>query len=149
MARVSHSVHVDAPVERVFEYMDHPENQVEITPSLIRSETVERLENGGARAAYTYGMAGVSLDGHVTAIRYEPNERIVFEMTGDLEGEIEWRFEEEDGGTRVTYNADYDIPVPVLDAVVEPFVKRYNSRVLRSTLENLRERLENGSDTEE
>lgn len=142
MARLSDSIHVDAPVERIFEYMDQPENQVEITPSLTRSETVERLENGGARAAYTYSMAGVSLDGHVTATRYEPPERIVFEMTGDLEGEIEWRFEEENGGTRVTYNADYEVPVPVVDAVVEPFVKRYNSRVLRSTLENLRERLE-------
>jgi uncharacterized membrane protein len=146
MAQVSDFVHIDAPVETVFEYMDRPENQAEITPSLTRSETVEQLDNGGKRVAYTYEMAGVSLDGHVTATSYEPGERIVFEMTGDLEGEIEWRFEPEDDGTRVTYNADYAVPVPVLETVVEPFVERYNARVLRSTLENLRERIETDPD---
>jgi len=55
---------------------------------------------------------------------------------------IEWTFEKVDDGTRVTYATQYGIPVPVLDAVVEPFAARYNERELRTTLENLRTRLE-------
>jgi uncharacterized membrane protein len=65
-------------------------------------------------------------------------------MTGDLTGEIEWTFEEDGDETVVTYAAEYDVPVPVLDAVVDPFVRRYNERELRTTLENLRTRLERG-----
>ena len=53
-----------------------------------------------------------------------------------------WEFEADDGETVVTYTARYDVPIPVLDVVVEPFVERYNERELRTTLENLRTRLE-------
>jgi len=150
MATTTESVHVAAPREAVFEYMDRPENQPEITPSLTRSETLERLENGGKRVAYEYEMAGISIEGEVTAVDWVENERIAWRIDGDLEGELEWRFEDEDedgdddedDGTRVTYSAEYSIPVPVLDAVVAPFVRRYNERELRTTLENLRTRLE-------
>jgi carbon monoxide dehydrogenase subunit G len=130
----------------VFAYVDRPENRAEITPSLVRSETVRELETGGREAEYEYAMAGVSLQGRVRATDYRPDERIVFETTGDLTGEIEWRFEAENGGTRVTYTADYGIPVPVLDRVVAPFVRRYDERELRTTLGTLRTRPEADAD---
>jgi uncharacterized membrane protein len=128
----------------VFEYMDQPANQPEITPSLTRSETVETLDNGGKRVAYTYTMAGVDLDGHIEAVEYGPGRRIRWEMTGDLEGEILWEFEGTDDGTAVTYAADYELPVPALETVAAPFLERYNERELRTTLENLRTRIEAG-----
>jgi len=142
MITVREQVQVDAPLSAVFEYMDQPGNQPEITPSLVRSETLETLENGGKRVAYGYEMAGIGLDGEIRAVEYEPESYVRWEMTGDLEGEIEWEFERADEGTVVTYATEYEIPVPVLDAVVEPFVQRYNERELRTTLENLRTRLE-------
>jgi uncharacterized membrane protein len=144
MIEASDRIRIDAPVEDVFEYMDRPENQPEITPSLTRSETVEELPNGGKRVAYTYTMAGVDLEGRLEALEYEPESHVTWEMTGDLEGEIEWGFEPADGATVVTYAARYEIPIPVLDAVVEPFAERYNERELRTTLENLRSRIEHG-----
>ena len=145
LAEVTHTIRIDVPVESVFEYMDRPENQPEITPSLTRSEPAEELSNGGKRVAYTYTMAGIELDGHVEAVAYEPERRIEWEMTGDLNGEIEWEFEPDGDGTEVTYTARYDVPIPVLDALVEPFVERYNERELRTTLGNLQTRLEHGT----
>ena len=142
MVTVSETVRIDAPLGDVFAYMNQPENQPEITPSLVHSETVEELPNGGKRVAYTYEMAGIELDGYIEAVEYEPDSRIRWEMTGDLEGEITWTFEADGDDTVVTYASAYDIPVPVLSAVVEPFVKRYNERDLRTTLENLKTRLE-------
>ncbi len=142
VAEVSERIRIEVPRSEVFAYMDQPSNQPEISPSLVRSELIESLPNGGKRVAYTYEMAGVELDGHIEAVEYEPESRIRWEMTGDLEGEITWEFEADGDGTVVTYASEYDIPVPVLSAVVEPFVKRYNERELRTTLENLRTRLE-------
>ena len=141
MIEVDHQVRIDAPVSEVFAYMDRPESQPEITSSMTRSEIVEELPNGGKRVAYTYKMAGIGLDGHVEAVEYDPERRVEWAMSGDLGGEIEWTFED-DGETVITYTARYDLPVPVLDAVVEPFAKRYNERELRTTLENLKTRLE-------
>jgi uncharacterized membrane protein len=145
MIEVVETTRIDAPVSEVFAYMDRPENQPEITPSLSHSETLETLPNGGKRVAYTYTMAGVDLDGELRATEYDPESRVVWEMSGDLSGEIEWTFEAEDGATEVTYVGRYDVPIPVLDAVVEPFVKRYNERELRTTLENLKTRIEAGA----
>lgn len=127
--------------------MDRPENQPEITPSLVRPKTVEELPNGGKRVAYTYIMAGIDLDGHLEAVEYEPESYITWEMTGDLEGRIEWDFEADDSETMFTYTAQYEIPIPVLDALVEPFAERYNERELQTTLENLRSRIEHGDAT--
>lgn len=142
MTEVRTTVSIDAQPEDVFAYMDDPHNQVEITPSLTEVRDIEELPNGGKRLGYTYQMAGVGLDGTMETTEYEPAERVVFEMTGAIDGTIEWTFETENGTTRVTYTAEYDLPVPVLDRVVEPFAVRYNERELETTLANLKTRLE-------
>lgn len=142
MIETSHDVHVDVPVGDVFAYMDRPANQPEITPSLKRSEVLETREDGSKRVAYGYGLGGITMDGELDAVEYVPEERVVWEMTGDLSGEITWTFEPEDGGTRFTYAARYDVPGGVLERLAAPFVRRYNDREVRTTLENLKTRLE-------
>jgi uncharacterized membrane protein len=145
VAEVSERIRIEVPRSEVFAYMDQPSNQPEISPSLVRSELIESLPNGGKRVAYTYEMAGIGLDGEIHAVEYDPERRIRWEMTGDLAGTITWTFGAEDGSTVVTYASAYEVPIPVLDAVVAPFVERYNERELRTTLENLKTRLEHGS----
>lgn len=142
MVRVEDNIHVAVDPETAFDYMDVPEHQAEISPSLSAVETVEELPTGGKRATYTYRMGGVTLDGEVEATVYDPPRRIVFEMTGGIEGTIEWTFTPEDGGVRVGYAAEYDLPVPVLDRLAAPFVRKYNERELTTTLRNLKTRLE-------
>lgn len=140
--RVDADIHVAVDPQTAFEYMNVPEHQAEISPSLTSVETIEELPNGGKRAAYTYRMAGIALDGEVEAATYDPPERIVFEMTGGLRGTIEWTFEPEGDGVRIGYAADYDLPIPILASLVKPLVRRYNERELDTTLRNLRTRLE-------
>ena len=142
MAEVSASIHVEAPVETVFAYLDDPHNHREVTPSLASVENVERLENGGKRVDHTYTMAGVSLEGTLVEREHVENERMVFEMEGDLTGTITIDTQPTDQGTRLHYSAAYDLPGRVLGTVAEPFVRRYNERELRSTLENTKTRLE-------
>lgn len=145
MVGVSHTVRIGAPVEEVFAHVDDPENHVEMTPSIAAITNVEPLENGGKRLDYTYEMVGVSLTGTMATPEYAENERIVFEMDGDLSGTLTWTFEAVDGATEVTYAAEYDLPGGVLGKVAEPIAVRYNERELRTTLENLRDRIELGS----
>ncbi|MFC7135811.1 SRPBCC family protein [Halobaculum litoreum] len=145
MVTVSHTVRVDAPVEDVFGYVDEPEHHVEMTPSIAAVSNVEPLDNGGKRLEYTYEMVGVSLTGTMETPEYVENERIVFELAGDLAGTLTWAFEADGDATRVTYTAEYDLPGGVLAKAAEPFAVRYNERELRTTLRNLRDRLESGS----
>jgi hypothetical protein len=142
MVRIEKNTYIDVPVEKAFQYMDAPPNQAEITPSLVESELIERLPNGGSRATWAYKMAGVRLEGEVHATTFEPQQRIEFAMTGDLEGRIWWTFAAEDGGTRFTYGTEYEIPVPVIQRVAEAFARRYNEREVDTLLRNLKDRLE-------
>jgi len=142
MVQIEKSTHIDVPVADAFRYMDVPENQAEITPSLVESELIERLPNGGSRATWAYKMTGVRLEGEVRATIYEPRQRIEFAMEGDLEGRIWWTFEAENDGTRFAYGTEYEIPVPVIQRVAEAFARRYNEREVETLLRNLKDRLE-------
>lgn len=142
MAEASESIHIDRPVEEVFAYLDDPHNHAEVTPSIADVRNVRPLDNGGKRLEYTYEMAGVGVDGELVEQIHEGEERMVFEMRGRLTGQIELVFEERDGGTEVTYGAEYDIPGRVLSTAATPLVERYNERELRTTLENLKSELE-------
>lgn len=142
MLELSDSVTIDAPVEDVYAFMDDPHNHLTVTPSLADVRDVEPLDDGGKRLAYTFRMAGVTLDGELVEHTHTENERMVFEMRGQLTGEIDLEFEPVDGGTRLTYTGRYDLPGRVLSAVAEPFVRRYNERELRTTLENVRTHVE-------
>jgi carbon monoxide dehydrogenase subunit G len=147
MIRVEESIHVPAPRDAVFAFMDEPQNQAVVTPAITDIRNVEPLPNGGKRLDYTYSMAGVALDGSLETPVYEPDERIVFELVeGPLSGRITWTFAdgESDGqsGTLVTYAAEYELPSRVLETAARPFVERYNARELRTTLANLRDRFD-------
>ena len=133
---------IQRPPKAVFEYMDVPENQARISPRLSAVETLGTLDNGGKRARYTYRLFGRDFDGEVTGVVHEPPERIGFEMSGDIEGRIEWTFEPTAAGTHVTYATAYDLGLPpVVGRLVEPIAARFNRRELDRTLRNLDERL--------
>lgn len=146
MIETTAEVHVDAPVEAVFAYMDDPANQPEITPSLTRSETLEVRPDGSKRVAYSYGLGGITLEGELDAVEYEAESKVVWEMSGDLDGEIAWTFDETADGTLVRYDAEYDVPLGVFERLAEPFVERYNQREVETTLANLKTRLEHDED---
>ncbi|WP_436931387.1 SRPBCC family protein [Halosimplex halobium] len=145
MIEVSRSVVIDAPVERVFAFMDDPHNHVTVTPSLAEVRNVESLEGGGKRLDYTFRMAGVGLDGDLVETTRAADERMVFEMRGQLEGEIELAFAPAEDGTELTYTGRYELPGRVLSAVAEPFVRRYNERELETTLANVKTHVETGA----
>jgi ligand-binding SRPBCC domain-containing protein len=134
-------VWIDAPVGRVFEFMDEPANQAAVTPSLAVAERIERLDNGGNRARYVYRMFGLAFEGEVRARSYEPLARIVYEMVGDLTGTITWEFEAEDGGTRLTYAAAYDVPGPLPEWLLAPLIRWYNAREVDRLLATVAGRL--------
>jgi len=149
MASVSESIWIDTPVETAFEYLDDPYNHAEVTPSVTNVQNVDRLDNGGKRLDCTYTMAGIGLRTELKQTVHEPNRRMVFDMHSGIDGELELQFIEANGGTEVTYRAEYEIPGRVLSTVVKPFALKYNERELRTALENLKQRLELEDKSEE
>ncbi|MFB6127465.1 MAG: SRPBCC family protein [Halolamina sp.] len=142
MISVEDTITVEASPEALFAYVSEPTNQPEITPSITDVEVVETYPDGATKATYTYDMVGVSLTGETEQVAYEPGERIVSELSGDISAELTWAFDAIDGGTEVRYAAEYDLPGAALERAVRPLVERYNERMLVTTLANLKTRVE-------
>lgn len=142
MARVEKTITIDAPVEKVFAYIDVPANLLEIWPSLVDVQDVERLPSGGSKFAWTYKMAGVSFDGRAEAVEYVANRRIVTKSEGGVSSTITWIFEPEEEGTKVTNVADYTVHLPVLRKLAESFLARVNENEGEVLLANLKARME-------
>ena len=138
------STEIDADVQSVFAFLDDPRNHAAVTPRLEGVRDVERLPNGGKRLAYTYRMAGLGIDGEIVQTVHEPTERMAFDLRGRLTGTIDLTFEQTDGGTRLTYAAEYDLPENALTGLGEPIVRRFNERQVRATLDAVAERFANG-----
>ena len=139
MATIERSIDIHAPATQVFEYMDNPMHQPVITPSMSEVRDVERLPNGGTRSHYIYKIAGVPFEGTAEAIEYVPNERIVFQLKGGIDGKIWWLFEPTGADqSRMTYRTEYTVPVPVLGERLAKMASGYNEREVDTKLANLK-----------
>jgi uncharacterized protein YndB with AHSA1/START domain len=117
---------VDAPVERVFEFVDSPKNLPQIWPGLFEIRDVSVLPNGGHKFYWLYNMAGKQIKGTVETLEHVYNQRIVDKTTGDMESVITWTFSGSNGKTKVKFAAEYPTPLPFFAKKDEPFVLRLN-----------------------
>jgi carbon monoxide dehydrogenase subunit G len=138
----SATIVIDASPDKVFAELDTPETHFAISPSLSEMGEVTRRDGGGHDVGFTMRILGIPLHGIVKITEHTPSTRIAWKMEGDLEGAIAYELTPEGDGCRVTCDAEYENPMPVLKAASDPLISRYNQREINSTLENLKDRLE-------
>ncbi len=142
MAKVEKTITINAPVEKVFDYIDQPTNLPEIWPSLMEIKDVQTLPNGGHTDRWVYKMAGMRFEGTTEGIEHVTNQRIVSKTKGGVKSTQTWVFQPEAGGTKVTFEVEYNIPIPVLGKLAEAIVVKMNDREGDSILANLKTRME-------
>jgi uncharacterized membrane protein len=141
MLKLHKQIVVKAPVDRVFGYIEKPENLPQIWPSLYEVSKVETIPNGGHRFAWLYNMIGTPINGMVETFKYESQKLIVDKATGDVDGTFQWTFAGENGTTEVTFDAEYEQKgfLPEQDLT---FFERRNEVEAEAILSNLKARLE-------
>jgi uncharacterized membrane protein len=142
MAKVKKSITINAPIEKVFEYLTEPTNLPEIWPSLVESEIVERLPDGGNRTKYVYKMAGMRLEGTSEDTEFVPNQRVVSKTKGGVEAELIWEYQSEGETTKLTFTTEYTVPIPLLGKLAETFIVKQNENEAETILANLKARME-------
>ena len=142
MAKVEKTITINAPVEKVFGYAEEPTNLPEIWPSLVEAKDVQRLPNGGTSFRWVYKMAGVRFEGTSEDTDYVANQRVVSKTKGGIESTVTWTFQPEAGGTKVTYEAEYTVPIPLLGKLAEAFIVKQNEGEAELILANLKARME-------
>lgn len=112
----THSIHIDAPVEKVFHYVEDPEHFVAHMSNGATVGAVERTPDGVVTSYQTkYRELGMHLTADFTREEYVVNKRI-----GDrssLGVVFAFSFEPDDTGTTLTLAWDASTLMKMLDAV--------------------------------
>lgn len=116
------SVHVDAPVEKVFDYVKDPAHFYAAMPAGKHEKNVlgnvkVAPEGVGTTYEWTAREFGIKVSGVMTRDEYVVNERIVDRSsTGPI---WTWTFEPDGAGTTLTLAYEYSTRIPLVDKVVD------------------------------
>ena len=141
MAKTVKTINIKAPVEKVYDYISEPTNLPEIWPSLVEIKDVQKLPSGGTKERWVYKMAGIRLEG-TSESEDTKNQRIVSKSKGGVESTQTWMFQPEAGGTKVTLEVEYTVPIPVLGKLAEAIIVKMNEHEVELILANLKVRME-------
>lgn len=142
MAKATKIITINAPVEKVFSYINEPTNLQEIWPSLVEVMDVQRLPNGGTSNRWVYKMAGMRFEGTSETVEHVANQRIVNKTKGGVESTQTWMFQPEAGGTKMTFEVEYTVPIPLLGKLAEALIVKLNEHEGDVIMANLKSRME-------
>ena len=142
MAKLEKSVTIKAPVQKVFDFMADPKNLPEIWPSMVEVKDVQPSSTGGYDFSWTYKMAGMRFKGASETTEYIANQRNVTESKKGIQSKFTWTYKPEEGGTKLTVQVEYTVPVPLLGKLAEAFIIKQNQHELVAMLANLKARME-------
>ncbi len=142
---VTHSVHIEAPVEKVFDFMKDPRNQFSLAPDDRVALTDVKLTGDGVGTYYSYSvkLAGLTLESFTVFTEFIPDKLIVDKSSWALHGTCRYLFEPEGSGTRMTmqWQSGSFWRLPPFDFLGSRFMAPRHGYVLKK----LKERLEAAS----
>jgi len=141
MPRIINNITINAPVEKVFEYISNPENIMEWWPNVT---AIRDITGRGELQSWTfdYKMLGLHFTSKAKVTRSRINTERRVESKGGMDASWYWEFRPVDGGTQLRWVIDYEIPLPVLGKIGEWITTRRMERVARFSLANIKERME-------
>jgi carbon monoxide dehydrogenase subunit G len=142
MVSMTKSVHIEAPVEKVFAFMQEPNNLVDIWPSMQEVRHVQPMANGGYKYDWTYKMGGIKFNGSSETPELSLNERTVVDSKGGIESHWVWKYTASGSGTDVQVTVKYTVPIPVLGKLAESVIVKQNDHELDVLLANLKAHME-------
>ena len=140
------TVHIDAAVEKVFDYVKDPRHFFKAFPEGDRATMTDVMtdvtltpEGVGSTYAWKTSMFGFHFDAVSTREEYIPNERIVDRSsTGPV---WTWTFEPDPTGTTLSLAFEWSTKVPLMDKVVDTFAWN-GDRDIDTILANLKKEIE-------
>jgi hypothetical protein len=145
---VRQAITIDAPVEKVFAFLDVPDNGLALIPQLVEVRDVVPLPSGGHRMRFvTIGRRGKLCEWVSEHVEWVPNERVVVRAhTEGVTTIATRRFEDIPEGSlldgEVAYRFDVPWPQKVLLPLMEFQARRPMRKQLRSVLELVKVRVE-------
>ncbi len=144
MSRIEKSIEIEAPLERVFNYIKDLERQPEWMPN-IKSHiiTSDRKEGVGITTHCITEEGGRRIEWDSEVTEWEENRKIAWECKPPLKNKGSFTLEPTDKGTKVIFEMEYELPYSVLGKIIDMVkVKKEIEENISKGLENLKSILE-------
>ena len=97
------SLHIDAPVTKVFDFFRDPSNWAGLEPEGVEFKDIRLTEEGlGTHYSWAAKIAGLSIEGFNVFTEFVPNRLITDRSSSSLEGTWTYSFEPDGSGTKLT-----------------------------------------------
>jgi uncharacterized membrane protein len=97
------SIHIEAPVKKVFDYLKDPRNVPEGVPEPFAIKDVKLTDEGvGTYYSWASKTPGLRFEGFDVYTEFIPNQRITDRSSSGLAGDFTVSFEPEGSGMRLT-----------------------------------------------
>ena len=114
MENLERTAHIDAPVQRVFDYLNDPHHLETIWPQTVNIVSVEMLYGGRFTFEWIRKIFDVHFEGRGECSHSLPKDAVTYKITGGLECVIKWLLMPVDSGTEVSLQVIYTAPRPLL-----------------------------------
>lgn len=146
--RIEQSITIDAPRERIWDYVTDPANYFEFMEGVTRWEVEGRPDRGlGARYRVLIRVGSADVGGLIEVVEWHPEGDMAWSSVTGIDQRGRWRLRERpDGRTRVTFRFAYGVAGGGITGILAERVASVPlGRRFRRSLENVRERLERRS----
>src|SRR6266849_2333680 len=110
MAEIHKSATVDAPIEKVFDFVDDPANFPRYVPNVERVADVIRTEKRlGDSFRVIYKVLGVTFDEKFKVTAHQRPNRLNSSFEGGMKGTFTWSFAPEGNQTQVKVDIAYTL----------------------------------------
>ena len=142
------TIRIDAPPERVFDFVDEWRNATRYLRRLVRWEPIDPERASEVGAIYRVGIqAGPTrLDGKIEVTDYARPERIHIRSVDGPGVTGGWTFDGDEDGTVVVLDATYDLPGGFAGRLVGSFISRHGQRDLDLSLAELKRLVESAAE---
>ena len=140
MSEIRKTATFDAPVEKVFELIENPDNIPKYIPNVERVADVKRTDGRiGDTFRVIYKVLGISFDEKFTVTGYEPKRKLVSKFDGGMKGTFSWTFEPQGAQTECSMDIEYQVGGGILGKAADALVlERINEKNMDESLENIR-----------
>ena len=142
MATLTRSVTINAPVTKVFDFARDVGKLWACFEDCAVRDVELKPEGVGSSARWFSHLLGIHMEGVIEYTEVVPNQRIVGKSSA---GPIfTLTFEPEDGGTKLTVDAEWHLPVPIVGVPVEALMMKLSEKDGEAMLANIKAEVEGG-----
>jgi uncharacterized membrane protein len=145
MSKVGSNVEIHVPVEKIIAFLEDWHNTEKWYEGIYDwKPTTENTTGNGARFSYKVKDLGLEIRYETEIYDHIKDQSFKLRSVEGPKVDEHYLFKPIEGGTRVTYSMDYEVPVPIIGGLLDALVIKsiWAKRVHRS-LQNLKRLLEN------